>query len=201
MNAILAANAARSVTARATYARLAEVSKTLRSTAEQAAVLGVATVAMATMRKRARAAGFDVLGPVRSTTTNFAAESAKLAAFDALMEGPGCDRCGLRGPHLCVEAGLVHLATSRPGEGFSPSRFDDLDVPSSKRLEPVSLAAVRHGMDRRIMKLVLAAAGHEKPAGYRWSLHPEVIDAAVAKARKVGLPKRKSGSHRAGGGR
>lgn len=108
-----AAHAVRSANARATFARLAEISKTVRTTAAQAAALGVPESSLKSLRQNARRAGFAIT-PVRQVFDR----SAKLAALDQEMSGEGCPRCHLHGAHdVCV--------TAREAGGFETPSFHD----------------------------------------------------------------------------
>lgn len=107
-----AAHAARTAKSHALFARLVEVSRTARTAAEQAAALGVPVKNVKFIRYHARQAGFNLDAPT----------STRLDAIAAEMKGPGCSRCSLRGPHLCVTVESV--------ADFGPSRIVDLHVPA-----------------------------------------------------------------------
>jgi hypothetical protein len=112
------ATAVMSANAQRRYARLAEVSKTARTTAEQAAALGVPAKTLKFLRSRARRAGYDVI-PVRRKFDR----SPKLAAIDVELAGESCLRCFLRG-HVAANCKTI-VSAAEIADFRSPS-FDDL---------------------------------------------------------------------------
>lgn len=94
--------------------KLAEISHSVRTIAGQAEALGLEPHEVYLFRTKARLAGYDVR-PVEHRKRP--KESDKLAALDRSMNGPGCGKCSLHGPHECVSA--RSLAEARLSEAPS----------------------------------------------------------------------------------
>jgi hypothetical protein len=85
------------------FARIAELHRQGLTPFEQAAALGFSRNTLNNYRTLARKAGYDV-GDRRPRSTFSDQDDARLAAIEAGMGGPPCERDGLRGPHRCVSA-------------------------------------------------------------------------------------------------
>ena len=115
---------------------------------------------------------------------DYSAKAPGLARVEREMSGPGCGRCGLRGPHECVT--INDYLEARTGAGrIEPSTDVDEREPRRKPdgTEKIYAASSRTGIALDALRGLLAQAGINPPkAKSGWRVKRSVIDRVVREA-------------------